>query len=130
MKKLEENGTRTTEMVTISRAEYEAQKAELTELKNQNDWLLEQLRLAWKKRFGASSEKVQEELVDQLRLTFSGGIYRASRDENDDCGGPRAAVAQIGGGPAGERADGDGGNQGCIHMYAVRRKTAFHFGGN
>lgn len=74
MKKLEKNGTRTTETVTISRAEYEkykAQKAELTELRSQNDWLLEQLRLANKKRFGASSEKVQEELMGQLRLTFN-----------------------------------------------------------
>ena len=37
--------TRNTETVTISRAEYE-------ELKSQNEWLLEQLRLANKKRFG------------------------------------------------------------------------------
>ena len=56
MKKLEETETRTTETVTISRAEYDS----FMELKSQNEWLLEQLRLANNKLFGASSEKVQE----------------------------------------------------------------------
>lgn len=36
----------TPEMVTISRAEYDSQQAQLTELKLQNQWLLEQLGLA------------------------------------------------------------------------------------
>ena len=49
----------TPEMVTISRAEYE-------ELKLQNQWLLEQLGLAKKRQFGASSERLQEGLMDQL----------------------------------------------------------------
>ena len=43
------------EMVTISRAEYDAQQAQLTELKLQNQWLLEQLGLARKRQFGPSS---------------------------------------------------------------------------
>ena len=60
--KEQKNETRTAEMVTISRAEYDS----FIELKSQNEWLLEQLRLANKKRFGASSEKVQEELMGQL----------------------------------------------------------------
>ena len=51
----------TPEMVTISRAEYE-------ELKLQNQWLLEQLGLAKKRQFGASSERLQEGLMDQLSL--------------------------------------------------------------
>ena len=51
----------TPEMVTISRAEYE-------ELKLQNQWLLEQLGLARKRQFGASSERLQESLMDQLSL--------------------------------------------------------------
>lgn len=51
----------TPEMVTISRAEYE-------ELKLQNQWLLEQLGLARKRQFGASSERLQEGLMDQLSL--------------------------------------------------------------
>ena len=52
------------ETVTISRAEYE-------ELKFQNQWLLEQLGLAKKRQFGSSSEKMQEEFMDQLGLTFN-----------------------------------------------------------
>ena len=59
----------TPEMVTISRAEYDSQQAqlaELAELKLQNQWLLEQLGLAKKRQFGASSERLQEGLMDQL----------------------------------------------------------------
>ncbi len=37
--------TSNAEMVTISRAEYESQQTQLTELKLQNQWLLEQLVL-------------------------------------------------------------------------------------
>ena len=44
----------TPEMMTISRAEYESQQAQLTELKLQNQWLLEQLGLAKKRQFGVS----------------------------------------------------------------------------
>jgi len=52
------------EMVTISRAEYD-------ELRLQNQWLLEQLGLAKKRQFGSSSERIQEELMDQLSLFFN-----------------------------------------------------------
>ena len=52
------------EMVTISRAEYD-------ELKLQNQWLLEQLGLTKKRQFGSSSERVQEELMDQLALSLN-----------------------------------------------------------
>ena len=48
-------------MVTISRAEYEG-------LKLRNQWLPEQLGLAKKRQFGASSEQLQEGLLDQLSL--------------------------------------------------------------
>ena len=58
----------TPEMVTISRAEYDSQQAQLTELKLQNQWLLEQLGLAKKRQFGASSERLEEGLMDQLSL--------------------------------------------------------------
>ena len=74
MKKLEETGTRTSETVTISRAEYDSfmeLKSQNTELSQQVDWLLEQLRLANKKRFGVSSEKAREELMGQLSLTLN-----------------------------------------------------------
>ena len=73
MEKLEEAGTRTTETVTISRAEYNS----FIELKSQNEWLLEQLRLANRKRFGTSSEKTQEELPDQLHLFNEAEGYAA-----------------------------------------------------
>lgn len=52
------------EMVTISRAEY-------NELKLQNQWLLEQLGLAKKRQFGSSSERIQEELMDQLAFSLN-----------------------------------------------------------
>lgn len=64
-------GTRTRSTVTISRAEYDSLKSQNDQLSQQVDWLLEQLRLAQKKRFGASSEKVHEELMGQLSLTFN-----------------------------------------------------------
>lgn len=60
--------TNTPEMVTISRAEYDSQQAQLTELKLQNQWLLEQLGLAKKRQFGVSSERLEEGLMDQLSL--------------------------------------------------------------
>ncbi len=63
--------TRTTETITISRAEYDAQKAQIAELKSQNEWLMEQLRLLRKKRFGASSEQTKEQLDGQLSLLFN-----------------------------------------------------------
>jgi len=52
------------EMVTISRAEY-------NELKLQNQWLLERLSLAKKRQFGSSSERIQEELMDQLAFSLN-----------------------------------------------------------
>lgn len=53
-----------TEMVTIPRAEYE-------DLKAQNQWLLEQLRVVKSKQFGSSSEKASEEVYGQLSLLFN-----------------------------------------------------------
>lgn len=41
--------TSSTEMMTISRAEYESLKAERDELNQKLDWLMEQVRLAKKK---------------------------------------------------------------------------------
>lgn len=63
--------TSNTETVTISRAEYEKLVAQNTELTQQVDWLMEQLRLSKKKIFGASSEKTKAELVGQLSLVFN-----------------------------------------------------------
>lgn len=55
---------RTAEMVTIPHAEYE-------ELKTQNQWLLEQLRVIRCKQFGSTSEKASEEVIGQLSLLFN-----------------------------------------------------------
>ena len=71
MKDEKKTVSNTAEMMTISRTEYESQQAQLTELKLQNQWLLEQLGLAKKRQFGSSSEKLQEELMDQLSLDFN-----------------------------------------------------------
>ena len=62
--KEQKQGTRTTETITISRAEYE-------ELKSQNEWLMEQLRLLKKKQFGASSEQTAKQLDGQMSLLFN-----------------------------------------------------------
>lgn len=64
MENEKKSATNNAEMVTISRAEYD-------ELKLQNQWLLEQLGLARKRQFGTSSERMQEELVDQLSLSLN-----------------------------------------------------------
>ena len=49
--------TSSTEMMTISRAEYESLKAERDELNQKLDWLMEQVRLAKKKVYGTSSSR-------------------------------------------------------------------------
>lgn len=62
--------TSNTEMMTISRAEYESLKAERDELNQKLDWLMEQMRLTKKKVYGASSEQTKEELIGQLSFMF------------------------------------------------------------
>lgn len=52
--------------VAISRTEYE----NLLEDKRQKEWLLEQLRLAHRNKFGFTSEKATEEVYEQLSLMF------------------------------------------------------------
>ena len=56
--------TSNTEMVTISRAEYENMQAKI-------DWLTEQLLHAQRKVYGTSSEKADEAVMDQLSLIFN-----------------------------------------------------------
>lgn len=63
--------TRTTEMITISRAEYDAKNAEIDELKGMVTWFMERLRLLQKKQFGTSSERTKEQLDGQLSLLFN-----------------------------------------------------------
>ena len=71
MKNEKKTAEKQAETVTVLRTEYESQQAQLAELKLQNQWLLEQLGLAKKRQFGSSSEKMHEEFMDQLRLTFN-----------------------------------------------------------
>lgn len=63
-----------TEMVTISRAEHEefqAQRTKISELKCRVELLMEALRLARHKQFGASSEKSEDTLTEQLSFLFN-----------------------------------------------------------
>ncbi|MEG1428124.1 MAG: transposase [Oscillospiraceae bacterium] len=49
-------------------AENDALRKENESLSQQVDWLMEQMRLAKKKAFGASSEKSHEELTGQMNF--------------------------------------------------------------
>ena len=67
-------GKSNTEMVTISRAEYEkfqAQGERITALEKQVEQLMEAIRLSRRKQFGSSSEKLGEEGYEQLSLLFN-----------------------------------------------------------
>ena len=70
--------TSNAEMVTISRAEYEeknarlaAQDERISRLENQVELLMEALRLARHKQFGASSEKSEDTFMEQLSFLFN-----------------------------------------------------------
>ena len=66
--------TSNAEMVTISRAEYEefqAQRKKISELESCGELLMEALRLARHKQFGASSEKSEDTLAEQLSFLFN-----------------------------------------------------------
>lgn len=59
------------EMITISRREYEAQQQRIKELEQQVSLLIEAIRLSRSKRFGASSEKTEDESAEQLSFLFN-----------------------------------------------------------
>ena len=66
-------GTSNTEIVTISRVEYEkfqADRAYIAELEQQVQWLMEQMKLLKRKQFGSSSERASDEVMEQLSLLF------------------------------------------------------------
>lgn len=89
MKCAEMNETSNREMVTISRAEYEAMQAQLDartpELSEQNQklaaelaqallqnrWLMEQLKLNKRKLFGSSSEQLDQMVMDKFAYLFN-----------------------------------------------------------
>ena len=91
MKKTDNFQTSNAEMVTISRAEYEEKNARLasqderiSHLESQISVLTEALRLAQYKRFGASSEKSEETLMEQLSWLFNEAeVFAETRTEDE-----------------------------------------------
>ena len=88
MKSTKEMQTSTAEMVTISRAEYEefqAQRKKIFELESRVDLLMEALRLARHKQFGASSEKSEDSLMEQLSFLFNEAeVFSAAQKEEEN----------------------------------------------
>lgn len=74
MKKKDTIQTNNNEIVTISRKEYEAFQAQskrISELESHVEVLMEALRLARHKQYGASSEKSKDNLSEQLSFLFN-----------------------------------------------------------
>ncbi len=86
MKKVDNFQTSNAEMVTIFRAEYEelqAQSKRVSELESRVDVLMEALRLARHKQFGASSEKSEKSLMEQLSFLFNEAEVFSAADKED-----------------------------------------------
>jgi len=95
MKSTETNQTSNAEMVTISRAEYEkllgqeqqllTQNERLAKMEQQIEVLMEALRLARHKQFGASSEKSEDNLTEQLSFLFNEAeVFSAAEKEAEE----------------------------------------------
>ena len=98
MNKTNDFQTSNAEMVTISRAEYErfqgqeqqllALNERLAQMEQQIEGLMEALRLANHKRFGASSEKTEETLMEQLSFLFNEAeVFAAEKEEVTEIAG-------------------------------------------
>lgn len=87
MEKKDNLQTRNPDTVTISRAEYEefqAQRKKISELESRVDMLMEALRLARHKQFGASSEKSEDTLAEQLSFLFNEAeVFAETKVEED-----------------------------------------------
>ena len=87
MEKKDNLQTRNPDTVTISRAEYEefqAQRKKISELESRVDMLMEALRLARHKQFGASSEKSEDTLAEQLSFLFNEAeVFAETKAEED-----------------------------------------------
>lgn len=87
MKNIVNEQTSNTEMVSITRAEYEkfqAQGARISALEKQIDLLVEAVRLSRKKQFGSSSEKLTENGYEQLSLLFNEAeVYLPTLEKNE-----------------------------------------------
>ena len=94
MEKTDILGTSTGETVTVSRAEYEkflgqeqqllTQNERLEKMERQIELLMEALRLARHKQFGASSEKSEEPLMEQLSFLFNEAEVFAEEKKAED----------------------------------------------
>ena len=94
MNKKNDFQTSNAEMVTISRAEYErfqgqeqqllALNERLAQMEQRIEGLMEALRLANHKRFGASSEKSEETLMEQLSFLFNEAEVFAAASEKEE----------------------------------------------
>ena len=95
MKSTNEMQTSNAEMVTISRAEYEeflgqkqqllTQNERLAKMEQQIEVLMEALRLARHKQFGASSEKSEDTLAEQLSFLFNEAeVFSAAAKEAEE----------------------------------------------
>ena len=71
MDHIKKNMKSTGEMVTISRAEYEAMQADLAQVQQQNQWLMEQLKLNKRKIFGSSSEQLDQLVMEKFGVLFN-----------------------------------------------------------
>lgn len=79
--------TSNTEMVQISRAEYEKlqeDRAYIAELEQQVKWLMEQMKLLKRKQFGSSSEKASEEVMEQMSLLFDEAEAYAYTEQKEE----------------------------------------------
>ena len=86
MNNTELNRTSNAEMVTISRTEYEklqAQSKRISELESRVELLMEALRLARHKQFGASSEKSEDTLMEQLSFLFNEAEVFSAADKEE-----------------------------------------------
>ena len=88
MRNDKEKVTGSEEMVTVSRAEYEefqGQRERISALEQQVALLTEAIRLSRQKRFGASSERTSEEVMEQLSLLFNEAeVYADQAAKEDD----------------------------------------------
>ena len=88
MKSTNDFQTSNQEVVTISRAEYEqfqAQSGRIAELEQRVSVLMEALRLARHKRFGASSVKTDESIMEQMSFLFNEAeVYSAAETEEPE----------------------------------------------
>lgn len=86
--------TSDTGMMTISCVEYNALRKENESLSQQVDWLMEQMRLAKKKTFGASSEKSREELIGQMNMLFDEAELHLAIERKEEASAPVAGYTR------------------------------------